>query len=277
MRAVFFGAFVLIVLGIVSRADASVLYGSTSAGGAGELWTLNATNGGGIQDIGPLNDLASKNYAVTGLAFNPVTGVLYGSTGGKTGTQLLTINPATALVTVVGNFNAGAATMADIAFDPSGNLYGISSSGGANLYSINTLTGQAIEVGASGFSTTSGGGLAISPGGVFYSTPQSSEFGTYNPTTGAYTHIANPTKPGGAATSYSALAFDGNTLYAMNLATPTHLVTIDSSGNVTDLGPSVANIDGIAFSVPEPASLSLLLSAGGIALLHKRRQKAISN
>src|SRR5260221_10358566 len=98
---------VLGVAGAISRTDAQTLYGSTSAGGPGELWIINAANGAAVQDVGPLNDSLGANYAVTGLAFDPLNGVLYGSTGGKTGTELLTINPATGLVTVVGNFNTG--------------------------------------------------------------------------------------------------------------------------------------------------------------------------
>jgi len=212
-----------------------------------------------IQDIGPLNDTNGANFTVTGLAFHPVTRVLYGSTGGRTGASLLIINPTNARVTVVGPYNEGGATMSDLAFTPSGQLYGISASGGANLCTINTSTGQATLVALSGLSFTSGGGLGISPGGVFYGTPQNPEFGTYNPTNGAYTHIANPVRPAGDNTSYAALAFDGNTLYGIDLGTPPHLVTLDSAGNVTDLGTTPDRIDGIAFQ-PPPASVNLSIS-----------------
>ncbi len=244
------------LLALARPVDASVLYGSTSAGGPGELWIINAANGTAVQDVGPLNDAGGKNYAVTGLAFDPLNGVLYGSTGNTTGQELLTIDPVTAQVTVVGAYNAFVAsenkltTMADIAFDSTGNLYGVCSVGTPNLYSIDINTGQATLIGGSGVSfLTAGGGLAISPGGVFYSTPETSHFGTYDPTTGAYTNITDPARPAGSGASYASLAFDGNTLYGMDLGIPTHLVTIDPAGNVTDLGPSVGSIDGIAFSV----------------------------
>ena len=200
---------------------------------------------------------------MTGLAFDPITGVLYGSTGGVSGTKLLTINPATASVSVVGSFNAGSATMTDLAFDQSGNLFGISSSGGAKLYSINKGTGQATLIGASGVSFTEGGGLAISSGGVFYGAPIPGDYGTYNSTTGAYTNIATPASPVGSGGSYAALAFDGRTLYGDNLKPgsgggATHLVTIDpTTGNVTDIGASVTHLDAIAFQVPEPSSILL--------------------
>lgn len=277
---------IIVVVSISARSEASVLYASTAAGAAGHLYILDAATGGMLQDIGPLNDVAGANYAVTGLAFHPLTGVLYGSTGNaNTAAQgtLVKINPATAQVTVVGAFNAGPvnsggdpSTMADIGFDGAGNLYGAASIGGPNLYSINTTTGQATLVGANGVSTsTSGGGLAISSGGTFYGTPTSSRFGTYNSGTGAFTNIANPTKPTGGG-AYGALDFDGAVLYGLNVGSgsppPTALATINTTtGAVTLVGNSVASLDAIAFYVPEPAALSLFAFAASVLAIRRRR------
>jgi len=265
-------------LGLVVRVDAATLYASTSAGGPGELYTLDPANGAVLTDVGPLNDASSVNYPITGLAFNPVTGVLYGSTGnaGTVDAMLVTINPASGLVTPIGAFNAGPtnslgtpATMADLAFDASGNLFGIGSIGGPQLYSINLATGQATAIGSTGLTSTTGGGLAISSGGVYYGTPTASRFGTYNPVTGAYSNIANPTKPAGGA--YGALDFDENgVLYGLNVGSgsppPSHLVTINpANGAVTDLGQSVDSLDAIAFQiVPEPGTMALLLLGFGV-------------
>jgi len=238
-----------------------------------------------VQDIGPLNDALGHNYSVTGLAFRPTTGLLYGSTGNSSTfaqAVLVSINPSTALVTVIGGFNAGPtntsgspATMADLGFDAAGNLYGVASIGGPNLYTINLATGQASLVGPNGVSTsTGGGGIAVSPGGTFYGTPTSSRFGTYNSGTGAYTNIANPAKPAGGA--YGALDFNGSVLYGLNVGSgsppPTHLVTIDpATGAVTDLGASVNSLDAIAFQIPEPATLILfVLGLAGIAARRRR-------
>jgi hypothetical protein len=282
----------LCALLLASHASAATLYAASAAGAAGELYILNPATGAMIQDVGPLNDAGSVNYPVTGLAFHPTTGVLYGSTGNNnpsganTDAQLIIINPATGLVTPVGAFNAGPTnssgnptTMGDIGFDAAGNLYGVATIGGPNLYSINIATGQATLVGANGVSTsTTGGGLAIG-GGTFYGTPTSSRFGTYNSGTGAFTNIANPTKPAGGG--YGALDFDptSGALYGLNVGSgsppPTHLVTIDTAtGAVSDLGVSVNSLDAIAFKpVPEPASLAML-GLGAVLLAVRSRRSA---
>jgi hypothetical protein len=270
------------------NAFATTLYASRSGGGAGELFTISSANGALVQDIGPLNDVAGLNYPITGLAFNPLTGLLYGSTGnaGAVDGMLVTIAPATAQVTVVGPFNAGPvnsggtpATMADLAFDSSGKLYGVGSIGGPNLYTINTITGQATVVGPNGASTsTAGGGVAVSAGGIVYGTPTSTRFGTYNSSTGAYTNIAAPTRPLGGA--YSALAFDGGTLYGLDLGPgsggteATDLVTIDQvTGAVTLLGSSVQGLDAIAFTaVPEPVGIGAVAIIG-LVLRRSRRDR----
>jgi hypothetical protein len=219
------------------------------------------------------------------MAFHPATKVLYGSTGNNPDTTaglFVRINPATALVTVIGPFNAGPtnssgvpATMADLAFDGAGNLYGVGSIGGPQLYSININNGQATAIGSSGLTSTSGGGLAISDGGVYYGTPTASRYGTYNSISGAYTNITNPAKPGGGG-SYAALEFGGGILYGINSAPgsppPTYLVSIDPpTGTVTNLGQSPDSIDAIAW-IPEPGTMTLLLGCVAIGVLARPRR-----
>jgi hypothetical protein len=268
-----------------ASASAQSLYASAAAGATGRLYRLNPATGAVIQDIGPLNDVTGLNYPITGLAFHPTTGTLYGSTGNNpsaTAARFVRINPATAQVTVIGSFNAGPtnasgtpATMTDLSFDSTGKLFGVGSIGGPQLYSINVSTGQATVIGSTGLTSTSGGGLEISTTGSIFGTPTASRFGTYDGVTGAFTNIANPGKPAGGG-AYGALTFIGNTLYGLNVGPgsppPTHLVTINTTtGAVTDLGASPNSLDAIAFrSIPEPTTLALVF---GALLAGTRRNK----
>ena len=251
-----------------TQANAGVLYGSTAAGVSGELYILNLTNNGSVH-VGELIGPGGTNYPATGLAFHPVTGVLYGSTAHSDPnirSRLVTIDPQTALVTVIGPFNVGnsgtPATMSDIAFDNNGNLFGISTADGAHLCSINLTNGKATYVGPAAFSSTVGGGIAISTNSVIYSTPTHtssattnySTFGTFNATNGAFTFIANINNP--ANSNYSAiaaLAFDDDgMLYGINLGSgvfrPTRLFKINpATGSAQELTTSRGAIDAIAF------------------------------
>jgi hypothetical protein len=275
-------------LGLSAAAGAQSLYASSAAGGPGELYILNPATGAVLQDVGPLNDAGGVNYGITGLAFNPVTGVLYGSTANNvaaTEARLVMINPANGRVTVVGQFNAGnsgtgAATMGDLAFDSAGNLYGVGTVGGPNLYKIDLITGKATVTGNSGPTFTEGGALAVSPAGVFYGNANSGAYGTYNPTTGAFTAITNPVEPIGGA--FAAFDFNSNgVLYGLDLGPnssgkATHLTTINpATGAVTDLGASVAQLDAIAFQapVPEAGTLGLLGGAATLALRGRRARR----
>jgi hypothetical protein len=281
--------FCLLAMFIFSAsASAQSLYASAAAGATGRLYRLNPANGAVIQDIGPLNDATGLNYPITGLAFHPTTGMLYGSTGNNpsaTAARFVRINPATAQVTVIGSFNAGPtnasgtpATMADLSFDSTGELYGVGSIGGPQLYSINLATGQATVIGSTGLTSTSGGGVEVSPTGSIFGTPTASRFGTYDGVTGAFTNIANPDKPAGGG-AYGALTFIGNTLYGLNVGPgsppPTHLVTINTTtGAVTDIGASSNSLDAIAFrSIPEPTTWVLVFGALLAGLGRSRRKR----
>lgn len=285
-RASFLAGVVLFCMLAAAPTHAQALYGATASGAAGRLFVLDPATGAMIQDVGALNDAVGTNYPITGLAFHPFTGVLYGSTGNNpaaTSARFVSIDPATALVTMIGEFDAGPtntsgteATMTDLAFDAAGNLFGLGSIGGPQLYSINIATGKATVIGNSGLTSTTGGGLAISAAtGTAYGTPTASRYGTYDLGSGAYTNITNPVKPGGGG-AYAALDFNGSVLYGLNTAPgsppPTFLVTIDPPfGTVTNLGGSVVALDAIAFQIPEPGAIgALVLTLVGAAMRRAR-------
>jgi len=132
--------------------SSGVLYGAT--GGAGSLYTIDPTTGIATlvhAFVGASN--ASLTYGVNGLAFQPGTGILYGTTSPdspSSGDSLVTINPATGQVTVIGPSGTGF-PYTNIAFAPNGTLYGwLVASGAANasLATINLTTGAGTSVGS---------------------------------------------------------------------------------------------------------------------------------
>jgi hypothetical protein len=268
---------VLGLLASLATAQAGTLFLATASGSPGELYIINPATGAVVKDVGPLNDSSSVNYAVTGLAFHPTTGVLYGSSGAAdaaTSTRLLTINPETAQVTVVGLFNAANATMADLAFDSAGNLYGVASKNGPDIYSIDLTTAQATQIGNTFLTSTGGGGFSIDSAGVIWGSPTASRFGTYSLFDGTFVNNGTLDKPAGGG-AYAALAFDeNNVLYGLNSGPanpigtppPTHLVIINPNDlTVTDIGASVNAGDAIAFQPPVATPPSLTIATQGVS------------
>jgi hypothetical protein len=284
MRAFVVALFALLMIALSSTAaQAGVIYAATAAGAAGELYTLDSATGAVIADIGPLNDASAVNYPITGLAFHPTTGVLYGSTGNAASVDamLVTINPATGQVTPVGSFNTGVtnssgtpATMADISFDPAGNLFGVASIGGPQLYSINPATGQATVIGSTGITSTSGGALAFTDAGTAYGSPTGTRFGTYNTVTGAFTNIANPVEPTGGG-AWGAFTYGEGKLFGLNVGAgsppPTAIVVFNpATGANTLVGNTLSSIDAIAY-LPEPGTATVIAMGAVVALSRRAR------
>lgn len=283
----------------IERADAAppalpTLYGTTAGtSAAGQLYIVNPFTGTATF-VANLVDGSANPYAVTGLGLDGATGVLYGSTSNNSATapsSLVTINPATGLVTEIGSFGIAGGTMADLTFDSANSvLYGANSAN-ANLYTINTTTGAATLVGASGISLTpppTGMGLAQNSSGVVFGAPKNANGNlfTYNTTSGAAT--SGPLLAGapfGASGSINALAFGSSVLYGVDLnrsdsTTPrgSDLITINTTtGAVTDIGAimdisgNIPFFDSLEF-VPEPSTwLAAALSLGALILTQKRR------
>ncbi len=108
-----------------------------SASNAGLLYTINTTTGA-------LTTIGNTNQSLTGLAYDPVTAIMYGANA----TSLYTVNLTTGATTLVGSFGL-TGTMIALAYKVNGGvLYGINLDD--NLYVINKATGAATLVGPLG-------------------------------------------------------------------------------------------------------------------------------
>lgn len=120
-------------------------------------------------ETGDTTIIGNIGVNISGLAFNPMDGTLWGSTGADRfleSDEIYTIDTENATPTLVGSTGLGGATP-DLSFDAEGNLYGIKGGGnnqGNNLIAINTTNGAGTIIGSIGFRSVSG--LAFSPQAV---------------------------------------------------------------------------------------------------------------
>ncbi len=125
-----------------------------------------------------------------------------------------TVDVTTGIATVIGNSGVG---LTDIAFDPSGNLYGVSFNA---LYSINKTTGTATSIGSLGVNDVNG--LVFNSNGTLYASGLSGELYSVNTTTGSATGLFNTGHSSGGD-----LAFFGGTLYYTDAF---NLISVDLAG-----------------------------------------------
>jgi hypothetical protein len=220
-----------------------------------------------------------------------------------------TVDVATGGVTVIGNMGQ---VMTDIAFDPLGNLYGITfgqlfsinagtaasalignhgiAGGNAlvfgsdgtlygagfattNLYTVNKASGASTSVGNTGFN--SGGDLAFN-GGSLYMASLGSELIRVNPATGAGSLVG----AFGVANVFGLATGDNGVLYAV---AGTNIYTVNTAtGGLTNsmsfAGRGLGPANGESFfnetkvPVPEPSMLALLAGGLGVALRRRARR-----
>ena len=270
----------------------STLYGTTGGPFPGALYTIDPSTGAATL-VGPLVDSSANTYSVTGLAFDSLTGILYGSTGTASPTgasELVAINTSSGLVTPIGSFGV-TGTMADLTFNSVNNtLYGTNSLS-ADLYTISLSTGAAITLGPSGVAGVPRGvGVAANDSGTIYGTPNGASgiggqlviYSTADGSTTVVNSLSGATYPVGAI---NALAVNSSgTLLGVNVdltnpARPTALVSIDTTtGVVTLIGLSIDGLDALAFSpmvaVPEASTwAAAALAVAYVLFLRFRRKK----
>jgi hypothetical protein len=218
------------------------LYAVSGAGNATSvLYMLDPATGAVVSTIG------STGYShVTGLAFHPFTGVLYGVTSGgeefSTLSQLLILDPFTGAGTPVGptGFTSG---VPDISFSPGGVLYAWYENGD-DLATIDLTTGAGTVLGDAGISTARTG-LAFNSAGRLW-TKDDDLLYEISPADG--TPIGSVTIS--VSGLHNALVFNQfDVMYGLRRTSGMELYTIDPTSGAASLVGSNAltNIAALAF------------------------------
>jgi hypothetical protein len=284
----FLGAVVLVCTsiaqgGMAPRGGIAGLYGIPTRWDANPhlLHLIDPSDGSTISTIGmtsPDGEVRGGN----GLASDPATNILYAVlqiTG--QGRTLVTLDPATGVASSIGVL---ADSVAGIAFDATGTLYGVTGDGAdvpETLYTLSTIDASMT------FFLTLGNGrdgesIGFNPDdGLMY---HSSGIDTHEKVWEAIdlsipavvNKIIIEQQPPG---EFSAFTYaGGGVFYMADLASGTSrgefgssgFFTIDTDGNTVQLGSMDFYAKGLAIVVPEPTSL-MLLTFVAVAALKRRR------
>jgi hypothetical protein len=155
------------------------LYATTSYSepGGSSLLEIDPTTGALLSSV-PITTPAGAATAVTDLAMQPGTNILYATTiiiPGVENQQLYTIDVATGVMTLVGDTGVQALGGGPIAFAPDGTLYYADWSSGPFfdelwLYRLDPLTGH--RIGDRVASALGNGAMAVGPDGWIYGGPE---------------------------------------------------------------------------------------------------------
>lgn len=149
--------------------------------------------------------------------------------------NLATVDVVTGAVSLIGNMGV---TMTDIAFDPSGSLYGLTFNG---LYSINSTTAAATFIGSHGIS--GGNALVFGSDGTLYGAGNTtSSLFRINPANGTSTNLGNM-----GFNSGGDLAFKGGDLYLASSNSQLVRISLSNPLSATAVGSfGVPNVFGLA-------------------------------
>jgi uncharacterized repeat protein (TIGR01451 family) len=253
----------------VAHATPYELLGATGGGGPGSstsnLFRIDPATGA-TTTVGPLGQ------ALTGMAYDPVNGILYGvTTGNSTCARcLVTINTATGAATVVHELDrdgdtSNQDTVSEVAFRADGTLFGWSENGD-DLVTIDLATGATTKVGESATSTA-GDAMDFTRTGTLYLFPEGDDdtYYTVNQADGTLTPagtVSSPLTPqcdGGAQLSAGSIDPATGVFYSSridNCGGPVpyaaDLLRIDlATGDATRIGDLPNQTDAIGF-VPAP-------------------------
>jgi hypothetical protein len=241
--------------------EGSFIYGVS--GYTTEILTVNTSTGDGAL----LSD--HPGTQPHGLAFDPLSGLLYSNAGGT----LWSTDPATGLTTAIGAI--GYSTVAELAFDPGNRiLYGIDVASNS-VITLDTSTGAGAFVGNHGISTMVG--LAFDTSSGFLAATNASGLRSLFMLDPSDASVISSVP---ISATIQGLAYDAanDRYYGVDgdLLNESQLYTIEKDGTIAAVGDGVGynGVFGLAPS-PEPGALVLLGSCFLLAGLRRRPRSAL--
>jgi hypothetical protein len=250
-----------ITAGVYEAAAVPALYGTFGKGeySSSSLVEIDQTTGEIIRFIGQVG------YTLNGLAWDPTTGRLYGSTSTKDPSYngLIEIDMATGAGTAIGvdGWGFGGAAITNITVNSSGQMYGWTESGD-DLVSINKSTGIATVIGNSGIGTWANG-LAFDRYNNLYMVNGDGQYYLMNRSTGTGT-LQGDISPGVEEPAHHGVFHPYTNLYYGLRNNPwpwdtssTNLLSANlSTGSVLSMVPTAFDLHTLAF-VDLPGVLEL--------------------
>lgn len=234
-------------VGIAIDPFTGVMYGLTDqfgrinnqsgTGGKNLLFTINKSTGAATS-VGRIDPSGVFQEFEGDIAFNPVTGALWGVSTSQNAAAFFTINKSSGLATQAWQFAQSNIDISAMAFDAQGQLYILNTRyptnpGPAVLYRLDAATGSVLQSWTTTVALGNVAGMTFGPGGQLF--------------------IADGDTSG------------TNNLYKFNFTTG----NVDLVGATGAAGGAYQGLAGLAYEVPAPGTLALILPA--VAAMRRRR------